>query len=309
MSIASGVDVTKETLRGRLAAGPISWGVCEVPGWGLQLPPERVLAEMHALGVVATEAGPDGYLGDAVRARRLLQANELTLVGGFLPVVVHEPGALEATLRNVRRAAALFAELGGGILCSAAVVDEGWSPRIELTSAQWEHLLAALPLLDAAAAELGVRHVLHPHWGTLVEQADEVARVLEGSDVAICLDTGHLALGGADAAALVRDHAARIGHVHLKDVDDDTAARLRAGELGLVEAVQAGLFQSLGDGDAQVEEVVRALERAGYAGWYVLEQDTAVADPAESPAEDVRTSVGFLQQVLSLQATEGGRID
>ena len=28
----------------RLAAAPISWGVCEVPGWGRQLAPERVLA-------------------------------------------------------------------------------------------------------------------------------------------------------------------------------------------------------------------------------------------------------------------------
>src|SRR2546428_5825440 len=89
----------------RLAAGPISWGVCEVPGWGLQLPPERVLAEMGALGIVATESGPDGYLGyDPAAARDLLDRNELTLVGGFLPVVLHEPAALEASLAEVPRA-------------------------------------------------------------------------------------------------------------------------------------------------------------------------------------------------------------
>ena len=55
----------------RLAGAPISWGVCEVPGWGLQLPATRVLAEMAALGLTATELGPLGYLGDdpsAVRA-------------------------------------------------------------------------------------------------------------------------------------------------------------------------------------------------------------------------------------------------
>ena len=46
----------------RVAAAPISWGVCEVPGWGLMLPPERVLAEMAALGFKATELGPVGYL-------------------------------------------------------------------------------------------------------------------------------------------------------------------------------------------------------------------------------------------------------
>jgi inosose dehydratase len=54
-----------------LAAAPISWGVCEIPGWGLQLPPERVLSEMAALGLTATELGPQGWLpreGAAVRA-------------------------------------------------------------------------------------------------------------------------------------------------------------------------------------------------------------------------------------------------
>ena len=43
------------SLLDRIAAAPISWGVCEVPGWGYQLGPEQVLAEMAAVGVRATE--------------------------------------------------------------------------------------------------------------------------------------------------------------------------------------------------------------------------------------------------------------
>ena len=46
----------------KLAAAPISWGVCEVPGWGRVLDSERVLGEMSSLGLVATELGPPGYL-------------------------------------------------------------------------------------------------------------------------------------------------------------------------------------------------------------------------------------------------------
>ena len=46
----------------RLAAAPISWGVCEVPGWGVQLPPDRVFGEIAALGIAAAELGPIGYL-------------------------------------------------------------------------------------------------------------------------------------------------------------------------------------------------------------------------------------------------------
>jgi len=75
----------------RLAAAPISWGVCEVPGWGLQLSPDRVFAEMVALGITATELGPQGWLPiDGHRAKAVLDRHGLRLVGGFVPVVVHE---------------------------------------------------------------------------------------------------------------------------------------------------------------------------------------------------------------------------
>ena len=50
----------------RIAAAPISWGVCEVPGWGHQLSPDQVLTEMAAVGVAATELGPEGFIKRAV---------------------------------------------------------------------------------------------------------------------------------------------------------------------------------------------------------------------------------------------------
>ncbi len=286
----------------RVAAGPISWGVCEVPGWGLQLEPDRVLADMRELGLWATEAGPDGYLGgDAATVRRRLEAHGLRLVGGFLPVVLHHPEQHAASLERVRRTARLFAEAGGEVLCSAVVVDDEWSARIELTDAQWEHVAHGLALVSAAAAEEGVRHVLHPHWGTLVERDEDVRRILELSDVGLCLDTGHLTLGECDPLDLARSHPERIGHVHLKDVDDALARQLRAGGLELVPAVQQGLFRPLGAGDVAVGSVVAELEQSGYAGWYVLEQDIAILGeappPGTGPVDDVRRSIEFLSRV------------
>ena len=49
----------------RIAAAPISWGICEVPGWGWQYDPATVLAQMGEIGLTATELGPDGFLPDA----------------------------------------------------------------------------------------------------------------------------------------------------------------------------------------------------------------------------------------------------
>jgi len=194
------------------------------------------------------------------------------------------------------------------VINTAAVVDDEWSPPFPLSDAQWEHLLGALALVGDAAAEHGVVQALHPHWGTLVERDADVQRVLADSSVDLCLDTGHLALGGSNAVALARACARRVVHVHLKDVDEAVAARLRAGELDLVSAVRAGLFLPLGAGDARVDDVVMELGRAGYSGWYVLEQDTALlgAGPSagHAPEDEVRRSIEFLRAIDS--PTEGG---
>jgi inosose dehydratase len=298
----------------RLAAAPISWGICEVPGWGRQLPAERVLEAIRSLGIAATEAGADGFLpddGDELRAT--LAAHELTLVGGFLPVVLHERSAFETTLARARAQVERFARAGGSLLVSAVVVDDAWSPRVPLSDDDWRRILDGLHALDDLCAERGLRQVVHPHAGTLMETRDDVARLLEGSDVRLCLDTGHFAIGGVDSVALARETAQRVGHVHLKDVRADIAAIVRAGEASLRDATRDGLFVPLGDGDAPVAEVVAALGEAGYDGWYVLEQDAVLADAADGdgPTADGRRSLEYLKTLdtgrnLAEQGT-GGR--
>ncbi len=286
----------------RLAGGPISWGVCEVPGWGAELAPDRVLSEMRELGIRATEAGPDGYLGhDPATVRTLLERHGLTLVGGFLPVVLHDSASHAESLASAERVATLFEETGGTFLVSAVVGDLTWPARLELSDAHWRTVFDGLARLDELAAAHGLTHVTHPHWRTLVERREDVWRVLEGSDVLLCLDTGHLALGGTDPVELATAGGDRIAHVHLKDVDGTIVRRLRSGELDLVAAAQAGLFRPLGDGQAPVADTVRALEDGGYEGWYVLEQDTALPSAeipsGAGPIVDVRRSIDFLRSL------------
>lgn len=303
-----GTSSTGPLLDSRLAAAPISWGVCEVPGWGIQLSPDRVLSEIASLGLRATEAGPVGYLGTGAEAvASQLARHGLRLVGGFVPVVLHEPAAHEASLMAAGSWAATLEAAGATYLVSAAVVDLDWSRRSPLADPQWRALLDGLARLDEAVAEHGLTHVLHPHWGTLVETRDDVARILEGSDALLCLDTGHLVLGGTDPAWLAAEAGDRIAHVHLKDVAVEVADRLRTGELTMVEAVQAALFQPLGSGGAPVAETIRALEDSGYDGWYVLEQDRALpsADiPGEGRLGDVRQSIEFIRSVVADRETQ-----
>ena len=291
----------------RIATAPTSWGLCEVPGWGVQLPPERVLPEMRELGFHATEAGPDGYLGStADEIRALLERYELQLIGGFLPLVLHEKSARADAVASATRVAEHFRAAGASYLVSAVVVDMAWTPRRPLSRDEWNRVFDGLAQVDDIAAEHDLTHVVHPHWGTLVERQDDVWRVLEGGETLFCLDTGHLALGETDPAELAEIAGTRVAHVHLKDIDASLGARLRTGELNLVPAVKSGLFRPLGDGDAPVAATVRALETSGYVGWYVLEQDTSVASPdlapSNGPAEDVRRSLAYILDLLGTPA-------
>jgi inosose dehydratase len=282
----------------RLAGAPISWGVCEVPGWGLMLPPERVLGEMAALGLRATELGPIGYLPlDAAALRALLDRHGLELAAAFVPLVLHEADADEARA-GADRMAKLLADAGADVFVAAVVVDQDWAPRIELNDAEWDRVARHLAEVDEIAAAHGLTLALHPHAGTLVETKADVERALAATDVGWCFDSGHLLIGGTDPVAFARDHAERIVHVHLKDVDAKLAARVRTGELTLVAATQAGLFRPLGQGDSGIEEVVRLLDRHGYERWLVLEQDTAITgqEPpdGDGPVLDVRRSIEYL---------------
>ncbi len=147
----------------RVAAGPISWGVCEVPGWGVMLPADRVLAEMAALGIAGTELGAPGFLPtDATELRDLLERHGLELAGAFVPLVLHDRDGRSATLDAARRTADLLAATGTGVFVSTAVVDAAWAARFPLSPAEWQHLFAMLAELDALCAERGVRHAFAP---------------------------------------------------------------------------------------------------------------------------------------------------
>lgn len=282
----------------RVAAAPISWGVCEAPGWGYQMGHERVLKEMAELQIAATEFGPVGFLPSGPQAKAAeLAKYGLGAVGGFVPLPLHD--ATFDPTSTVDHALEGFVAAGADTLVLAADTDgEGYDARVELDEGQWRTLFANLDRLAARSAERGIRATLHPHVGTVIERKDDVDRLLDGSSVPLCLDTGHLMVGGVSPEELTERATGRIDHVHLKDVDAGLAERVRAGELEYSAAVRQGLFRPLGDGDVDLARIITTLEGAGYRGWYVLEQDVMLdAEPAdgEGPIDDVRRSLDYLR--------------
>ena len=284
----------------KIAGAPISWGVCEVRGWGYQLGPERVLREMHEVGLTATELGPDGFLPrEPAAMAKVLSHHGLRAVGGFTPVLLHVPG--HDPVPDVDRVLDGYVAAQASVLVLSAVTGaNGYDTRPELDDNEWLTLLSNLDRLTTLAGSRGVRAVLHPHVGTMIETGDEVQRVLDGSSISLCLDTGHLLIGGTDPAALARQAPERVAHLHLKDVDSTVAAKVRSGRLTYTEAVRQGMYRPLGTGDVDVPAIVGHVQAYGYDGWYTLEQDTILTgEPnCEGPVADVRSSAEYLRTIL-----------
>jgi inosose dehydratase len=234
----------------------------------------------------------------------LLSKSSLGAVGGFVPLTLHDPAQRAKAEQDAERAARLLGGAGGSYFVTAVVVDEAWSTPFDLDAPQWDEVAAQLALVDQVCARHNLRQVLHPHVGTLVERAEHVQEVLSRSDVAWCLDTGHLAIGGVDPVSFANDHADRVQLVHLKDVDLSLAPAVLHHEMSLLDATRSGLFRALGQGNVDVAAVVAALEGRGYAGWYVLEQDTTIegADAVSAnPSADVKLSIDYLRGAVRQQ--------
>ncbi|NKB40067.1 MAG: TIM barrel protein [Ilumatobacter sp.] len=286
----------------RLAGAPISWGVCEVPGWGIELPPSRVLAEMQQIGLAATELGSDGYLPtDPAELKDLCAQFGLQMIGGFVPLVVHRADQVDATHEAAHRAASLMSAAGASVFVTSAVTDWNWGPRSELTTDDWQFAAKTLAQLDDVVGGYGMTQAIHPHLRTVVETRADIEALLDVSDVGWTFDMGHMQIGGMDPMEFIDVAFDRIRHVHLKDVVMDLAQPVFAGEQSIMEGVQAGMFCNLGRGDVPIGDIVTTLENRGYDQWYVLEQDAAITagEPAvgDGPLLDVLASIEYLKGV------------
>lgn len=293
---------TESSFLRRVATAPISWGVCEVPGWGHQLHPDRVLAEMSGLGFTSTELGSAGWLPERTdELQAVLGTHRLDLLAAFIPLVLHDPAQAEVARADALDAARLLRDNGARYFNTAPVTSVDWAPRRSYSDAEWDHLASMVAEVERICVDHDLVQVVHEHVGCVIETADEIERLLTISPVSFVLDTGHMAVGGCDPLRFATDHAERVGLVHLKDTRYAVAERLNAGDLTLMEAVQAGLFPALGEGDLPIDDIIRQLETSGFRGHYVIEQDCAITDgapaPGEGPVRDVAISVAYLQRV------------
>lgn len=239
-------------LTARVAGAPVSFGVYgpEEPAF----PAGEVLATLAQAGYVGIDSGPLGYLGWSDELAGRLHDAGLQLAGGWVDLRYDDPDGFAADLAKLESALELFA--------TVPVDDPAFAPRPTLACpdayprflGDWPGFAVRVQEAADRVRQRGFEPVFHHHLGTYIETAEETERLLELTDISLCLDTGHLAMAGGDPVAAARDWADRIRQVHLKDAD-------------------AAGFRALGRGDVDLDGVLGALTRAGYTGWIVVEQD------------------------------------
>ena len=280
-------------VRPRVATAPVNWANTQLAGWGAPIPYPAVLDEMVAAGYEATEH--DWFFpSDPDELNRALAERGLRLCAAYQALPFHDAEDMSARLAAFDQLLRFLVAVGVGDLIVAfdmtpdRAAIAGHVPAdgsAGLTDAQWQTTLRNLAAVGKAAAAHGLRTHFHNHVATYVETPEELDRLLAGLDfdaVDICFDVGHHAYGGGDPVAFVARHHARIGHVHLKDVDPSVLRSARERRLGFEDALREFVFCELGQGVVDITAIVRTLIDSGYGGWVVVEQDTSPRHPTET---------------------------
>jgi inosose dehydratase len=293
----------------RLASAPINWGIGPVTPDGP--PPGAILDAIAETGYVGCELGTYSLFGttpEEVLAR--FRPRNLDLVTTWHEIDLARPLSADAKAEFRHLLDILVAGGATVILVSDLITAERLAvvARVDHYSEtwwnndDWAQVRRTLVDLAAIAAERGVAVAVHPHVGGHIESGAEIRRVLDltaDDPIKLCLDTGHIRIGGSDPIDLLDRECDRLIHLHAKDVDGDVLDRLQRSEIAFFDAVGAGLFADLGRGIVDWEGLKRGLTSCSYHGWVVAEQDRLLDPTNPEPYASNRRNYHFLHHLLN----------
>jgi inosose dehydratase len=298
-----------------VASAPINYGAFEVTvGHDPNVPDGlHVLDEVARAGYGGIDLGPVGYLGTGAELADRLAARHLGLAGAYLELPYSDHSALREALPALDEMFDVFDAVAVGrfgpsprpTLADIGSEDRRKHPgraaldrRVGLDSDAWRRFGIGLGEVVGRCRDRGYEPTFHPETGTYVEAPWEIERMLEVSDIGLCLDTGHLLIDGGDPVAAASAWASRINQVHIKDARRSVMAGIIADDAYVTEIWSREAFPALGEGDVDVDGVLGALQAMGYAGWLVVEQDTFPRTKArfDQSAADQRANRAFLAE-------------
>ncbi|MFB5265641.1 myo-inosose-2 dehydratase [Paenibacillus enshidis] len=293
----------------RLGIHPINWVGEDVKEHGEDTTCEQILDDIQRLGLTGTEMGRK-YPTDPEVLREELNKRGISLVSQWKSVLFSDPAYRQSELDSYRRHAEFLQSMGSVVISTAEVggslhFDPRRTPHekevLRLGEQEWYSLAEGLNAAGAIAREHGLKLTYHHHGGTVVEQPEEIDRLMELTDpklVYLLYDTGHAYYGGADPLEVLRKHYDRIAYIHLKDVRPHVLEEARAEGSDFVGCIRKGVFTVPGDGCINFGAIVQELITRGYDGWAMLEgeQDPAIHNPYAYASRSLQYLHSLLEQ-------------
>ena len=260
---------------------------------------DRVMREMVESGLSATELGPMATCRPIRPSsgvpRPVRHEHRRRVRAGLL----YRPDRIEAELEYVKRRSAAGLDGFRGARPGLVAAPRVRHP-VDMSDDEWTTFLANLQRLEALVNDAGLKTALHPHWGLAIATGPDIDRLLESSDVGLCVDTGHVYLGGADPVEVARGSRARPPRPPRTSTRRAPSASGRRGPFPPVGHRRA---VPLGQGGVDIAGVIKVLEDDGYRGWYVpragrvLREEPAVGS---GPKADAVDSVAYLRGLTGL---------
>jgi len=276
----------------RIGINPISWMNDDLPSLGGETPLETALAEGKEIGYEGFELG-NKFPKDGPGLKAKLAEFGLACVSGWYSGGLAQGGVDDEIerchphmdkLRFNGVKMVVYGEVAGSV---QGQIDTPVSQRPQFANdAAWNGYAERLNAFGAhLKGQYGITLAYHHHMGAYVESPADIDKLMaltEPAHVGLLFDTGHAYFGGAtDPLPLLQRHAARVVHVHCKDVRPALITRARNEGWSFLNGVLAGTFTVPGDGVIDYDAVLDTLHAAGYQGWLVVE---AEQDPAVAPS-------------------------
>ncbi|MBV8940731.1 MAG: TIM barrel protein [Solirubrobacterales bacterium] len=318
-AVASGPDtmavpaekIGKDLIGVSVANAPVSYGAFEITvGVDPSVPdPLTLLDWVASAGYVGIDLGPIGYLGTGEMLASRLSERGLALAGGYLELPFSEPEKLKGEFAKLGALLSIFDSAphrpepprptladAGSPTRSRFPGRAALDPSVGLDDQGWEAFAEGLGQAVTLCRRRGYEPTFHHHTATYIEAQWEIERLLELTDVGLCLDTGHLLLGRGEPLDAIHQWGGRINQVHLKDARISTLEQIVSEAAPVEEIWRRRAFCALGEGDIDVVRVLDALADIDYSGWLVVEQDV-LPDPSnpEQPAIEQRRNREYLR--------------
>ena len=297
-----------ETQKIAIANAPVSYGAFEltvgmVPG----VPDgDTVLDEVASAGYSGIDLGPLGYFGYGEDLASSLARRELALSGGFFELPFTDHSRMPAALRQLGSLLDVFDAAGSknGMKPKPTLADIGSDRRrarpgqaatdrsLGFDDESWRRFAEGVEMAAGCCRERGYEPTFHHETGTNIEAPWEIEKVLELTSIGLCLDTGHLLLGGGEPVRAMREWRERINHLHLKDARRSVVDEIVREAAPVDEIWRRQAFCRLGAGDLDVDAVLELIRRS-YSGWIVVEQDV-LPDQHGRAAADQRANREYL---------------